>query len=80
MKKEESLRYHLSAIGYAMIILIMFQLSIPAYAHPQDKKGDKSAQSSTVSGHSILLNGIGLATNGTSSIRPTLKIGLGYRF
>lgn len=61
MKKEKSLRHHLSAIGNAMIILIMFQWSTPAYAHPQDKKSDKSAQSTTVSGHSILLNGIGLA-------------------
>lgn len=61
MKEKKTLRHHLLAISKIMITLTLLQLSIPAYARLLDKKSDKSTQSTTVSGHSILLNGIGLA-------------------
>ena len=74
MKREKRPRYHFQAIGKVMIALIMLQSGIPAYAQSVTDKSEKSAQSTTVSGHSILLNGIGLAYSYEYAFAPSATI------
>ena len=63
MKKIKFLPYRLQALYKVSFIILFFSLAgRPTYAESSDGKiNDKSIQNQTTSGHSIELNGIGLA-------------------
>lgn len=63
MKKIKFLPYRLQALYKVSFIILFFSLvGRPTYAESSDGKiNDKSIQNQTTSGHSIELNGIGLA-------------------
>ncbi|WP_455586942.1 hypothetical protein [Bacteroides sp.] len=71
MKKEKLLPYRHSTLYKGIAVSLIVLLTIPTYAGtPTGNKKDKSAQSQAVSGHSIKLNGIGLAYNYEYAFSP----------
>ena len=84
MKKIKFLPYRLQALYKVSFIILFFSLvGRPTYAESSDGKiNDKSIQNQTTSGHSIELNGIGLAYSYEYAFSPrgTVLLNLGYSF
>lgn len=74
MNKEKALRYYLFAAVKLLTVFTLLLAGTPAYAHTLAEKSGKSAQSTTVSGHSILLNGLGLAYSYEYAFAPRATV------